>query len=362
MMSVETVNRTMMAAILYGPEDVRLEEVPIPEVGPKDLLARVEAASIDFTDRKVYLHGSHPMITTPGLFGHEWAGVVVARGEQADVRWQPGIRVVAANSAPCTDPDPTAWCRACRHARQGMCERLLYNNGAFAPYIRIPERIVGTNLYELPDQVPFEEAALAEPLACVMHAVRRVPISDGDRVVIVGAGPIGLMFIAVLRHRYGSSICLLSVDHHEDRLALAKSFGADAVLNSAGGRLEQASLRAILGIEGADVVVEAVGSVQAHREAFELVGRGGMLVPFGGVAKGTILSLDLHRLHYQEIRIVPIYHHTPADFAAAVDAIIHREVPVGRLITARLPLMELPRALTMVQERTTLRTILFPWS
>lgn len=360
MMSVEIMNRTMMAAVLHGPEDVRLEEVPIPRIGPKDLLARVEAASIDFTDRKVYLRGSHPMITVPGLFGHEWAGVVVARGEQANGRWQPGMRVVAANSAPCTDSDPAARCRACRRAYQGMCERLLYNNGAFAPYIRIPERIAEVNLYELPTQVPFEEAALAEPLACVMHAVRRVPIADDARVVIVGAGPIGLLFIAVLRHRYGPSIRLLSTDHHDDRLNLAKSVGADAALNTAGGQ-KLASVRAALGDEKADVVIEAVGSAQAHQEAFELIGRGGTLVPFGGVPKGTILPLDLHRLHYEEIRIVPIYHHTPADFAGAVQAIICREIPVGRLITARLPLKKLSRALEMVQERTTLRTILFPW-
>jgi L-iditol 2-dehydrogenase len=241
-----------------------------------------------------------------------------------------------------------------------MCERLLYNNGAFAPYIRVPGRIAEVNLYKLPAQVPFEEAALAEPLACVMHAVRRVQISDGDRVVIVGAGPIGLMFIAVLRNRYGQSIRLLSVDHHEDRLALAKSFGADAALNTAGGP-KNASVRTALGVERADVVIEAVGSAQAHQDAFELVGRGGTLVPFGGVAQGTVLSLDLHRLHYEEIRIVPIYHHTPADVAHAVQAIVRREVPVARLITARLPLMELPKALEMVQERTTLRTILLPW-
>ncbi|MDE2060203.1 MAG: alcohol dehydrogenase catalytic domain-containing protein, partial [candidate division NC10 bacterium] len=261
MSPVEILNRTMVAAVLHGPQDVRLEEVPIPPIGPKELLARVEAASIDFTDRKVYLRGSHPMIKIPGLFGHEWAGVVVARGEQADVRWQPGMRVVAANSAPCTDSEPSARCRACRCARQGMCERLLYNNGAFAPYIRIPGRITEVNLYELPAQVPFEEAALAEPLACVMHAVRRVQISDGDRVAIVGAGPIGLMFIAVLRNRYGRSIRLVSVDHHEDRLTLAKSFGADAALNTAGGS-ENASLLAALGVDKADVVIEAVGSAQ----------------------------------------------------------------------------------------------------
>jgi L-iditol 2-dehydrogenase len=349
----------MVAAVLHGAEDVRLEEVPIPSLGPEDLLARVEAASIDFTDRKVYLRGSHPMIATPGLFGHEWAGVVAARGEQADVRWQPGMRVVAANSAPCIDPDPAARCRACRRSRQSMCERLLYNNGAFAPYIRIPGRIAKVNLHELPPQIPFEEAVLAEPLACVMQGARRIQISDGDRVVIVGAGPIGLLFIAVLRHRYGRSIRLLCVDHHDDRLALAKSFGADEALNTAGRPL-RAGAQEIFGAERADVVIEAVGSTQAHQEAFELVGRGGTLVSFGGVAEGAILSLDLHRLHYEEIRIVPIYHHTPGDFADAVHAIIRREVPVASLITARLPLMELPKALEMVQERTTLRTILFP--
>lgn len=361
MIHVDTLNRTMVAAVLHGPGDVRLEEVPIPQIGPRDLLATVEAASIDFTDRKVYLRGSHPMIHIPGLFGHEWAGVVVARGEQANGRWQPGMRVAAANSAPCADPDPAARCRACRRDRQGMCERLLYNNGAFAPYIRIPERIAEVNVYELPAEVPFEEAALAEPLACVMHAVRRVPISDEDRVVVVGAGPIGLMFIAVLRHRYGRSIRLFSVDHHNDRLDLAKNFGADAAYNSTEG-LGKARARAAWGVEGADVVIEAVGSVRAHQEALELVDRGGMLVPFGGVATGTVLPLDLHRLHYEEIRIVPIYHHTPVDFAGAVQAIIRREIPVGRLITARLPLKELPMALEMVQARTTLRTILCPWS
>lgn len=360
MIPLDLLSQTMVAAVLHGPTDVRLEEVPIPRLGPEDLLARVEAASIDFTDRKVYLRGAHPMIAIPGLFGHEWAGVVVARGDRADARWQPGMRVVAANSAPCTDADPTARCRPCQRGRQGMCERLLYNNGAFAPYIRIPGRIVQVNLYELPHQVPCEEAALAEPLACVMHAVRRVPIADGDRVAIMGAGPIGLMFVSALRHRYGRAISLLSLDHHDDRLLLATSFGADAALNNAGG-LDRARVRAALGAERADVVIEAVGSQRAHQEACELLGRGGTLVCFGGVAEGTVLPLDLHRLHYEEIQIVPIYHHTPTDFARAVAAIVRREIPVGRLITARLPLMELPRALEMVQERTTLRTILLPW-
>lgn len=358
-MAVNVINETMLAAVLHGPQDVRLEEVPIPRPGGNDLLARVEAASVDFTDRKVYLRGSHPMIEIPGLFGHEWAGTVVTRGAHADPRWQPGMRVVAANSAPCTEQNPMARCRPCQRDRQGMCERILYNNGAFAPYILIPGRIASVNLYELPQEVPFEEAALAEPLACVMHAVRRIHLCDGDLAAVMGAGPIGLMFVAALRARYGRRIDILCLDHHDERLAVAKGFGADAALNTAGGQVA-ARMKDLLGVERVDIVVEAVGSRQAHEEALGLISRGGTLVAFGGVACGTVLPLDLHRLHYEEIQIVPIYHHTPKDFECAVRAIIGGEVAVGRLITSRLPLEELSKALDMVQERTTLRTILYP--
>jgi L-iditol 2-dehydrogenase len=359
-MAVTVRSDTMLAAVLYGPRDVRMEEVPIPAPGPEDVLARVEAASPDFTDRKVYLRGRHPMIEVPGLFGHEWAGTIVAVGERVPSAWRPGMRVVAANSAPCADPDPADRCRQCRRDRPNMCDRLLYNNGAFAPYIRIPGRIVSVNLYEVPADIPFEEVALAEPLACVMHAIRRMRFSDGELVAIVGAGPIGLLFVSALRSRYGSALRILSLDHHDDRLAVARLFGADAGVNTSRHSARK-GLRRAFGEGRADVVIEAVGTEQAHREALELVGRGGTLVAFGGVAQGAALSLDLHRLHYDEVEILPIYHHTPVDFARAVEAIVRREVPIGRLITARLPLMELPRALEMVQERSTLRTILRPW-
>jgi L-iditol 2-dehydrogenase len=357
---VKVIKETMVAAVLHGARDVRWEEVPIPAPGRDGLVAKVEAASVDFTDRKVYLRGSHPMIEIPGLFGHEWAGTIEAIGEEADSKWRPGMRVVAANSAPCAEGNLSVRCRPCQRDRQGMCERILYNNGAFAPYIRIPGRIVSVNLYELPPEVPFEEAALAEPLACVMHAVRRLRLCDGDRVAIVGAGPIGLMFVSTLRSRYGAAVRILCLDHHDERLAAARAFGADATLNTASTRPGQRS-KDTPGTDKVDVVIEAVGSRQAHQEAFELLGRGGTLVSFGGVARGTVLPVDLHRLHYEEIQIVSIYHHTPKDFARAVQAIVRREIPVGRLITARLPLGDLTRALDMVEERSTLRTILLPW-
>jgi L-iditol 2-dehydrogenase len=348
----------MRAAVLYGAEDVRMEEVPIPVPGPGEILARVDVASVDFTDRKVFLRGQHPMIRVPGLFGHEWAGTVAVVGAGVEGRWRPGQRVVAANSAPCP-PEPGALCRQCRRGRQSMCENIQYNNGAFAPFILVPSRLVWMNLYEVPAEIPPERVVFTEPLACVVHAVRRVAIHPTDRVVILGAGPMGLLWVSALRRRYGPDLTIVSLDHQDDRLAVAKAMGASHGLNSKGGN-SKALLRAAIGRPDADVVIEVIGTVETHREALGLVGRGGTLVSFGGVAPGPTLPVDFGRLHYEEISIQPIYHHTPADVAEAVRQLVAGEVPVERLITARLPLSALRTALQMIGDRTTLRPILVP--
>jgi L-iditol 2-dehydrogenase len=348
----------MRAAVLHGPRDVRMEDVPIPTPGPGEILARVDVASIDFTDRKVYVRGQHPMIKVPGLFGHEWAGAIAEVGADVEARWRPGRRVVAANSAPCL-PGAGPVCRQCRRGRVSMCEDIQYNNGAFAPYILVPSRLVRGNLYEIPPDVPPEQVVFAEPYACVVHAVRRIPIQPLEVVVIVGAGPMGLFFVSALRRRYGQALTVVSLDHLDSRLDVARAMGATHALNTR-GRAAREALQEAIGRPDADVVIEVIGTVETHREALGLVGRGGTLVSFGGVAAGEILPVDLGRLHYQEISILPIYHHTPPDVAEAVRQLVAGEVPVGRLITARLPLAELPKALQMAGDRTTLRTILIP--
>lgn len=360
-MSLPTASQTrglMRAAVLHGAEDVRMEDVPIPVPGPGEVLARVDVASIDFTDRKVYLRGQHPMIRIPGLFGHEWAGTIVAVGPGAEERWRPGQRVVAANSAPCP-PEADPACRQCRRGRQSMCENIQYNNGAFAPYILVPSRLARINLHEIPTDVPPERVVFTEPYACVLHAVRRVHIHPLDTVAILGAGPMGLFWVIALRQRYGPGLVIVSLDYQDDRLAVAEVLGASHAVNSKGGNTREL-LQATIGRPDADVVIESVGAVESHREALGLVGRGGTLVSFGGVAPGPTLPVDIGRLHYEEISIQPVYHHTPADVAEAVRQLVTGQVPVERLITARLPLSELRRALQMVADRTTLRTILVP--
>ncbi len=354
--------RLMRAAVLHGPQDVRWEEVPVPHPGPGEVVARVAAASADSTDRKVFLRGRHPMIQIPGLFGHEWAGTIAAVGPGVDPRWRPGLRVVAANSVPCLSGDPGGPCTSCARGRENLCERLQYTNGAFAAYLRIPARLVRGNLHPVPDGTALEEAALAEPVACAIHGARRAPTMPGDRVAVLGAGPIGLLLLAALRDRHGDGVRLAALDHHEDRLALARQFGAELTLNTAtGGPVGAATrLREAWGEAGVDLAVEAVGTLAAHQEAFSLLRRGGTLVSFGGVAPGEMLPVDIGRVHYEELTVLPVYHHTPRDFAAALAAIAGRRIPVGQLITHRLPMQELPRALAMIGDRQGLRPILTP--
>src|SRR5262245_59610960 len=159
----------MTAAVLYGPEDLRLERVAIPDVGPDDLLVRVKAALTCGTDYKVWRQGRHArMIVPPALFGHELAGVVETAGEGVRDRFLPGMRVVAANSAPCNE------CFFCFKDQANLCEDLVFNNGAYAEYALIPGRIVRENVMEIPSSLSFVDAALVEPLACVLRAIDEI--------------------------------------------------------------------------------------------------------------------------------------------------------------------------------------------
>ncbi len=335
-----------------------MEEVPIPRPGPGEVLARVDATSVDFTDRKVYLRGQHPMITVPGLFGHEWAGTVAEVGPGAEGRWQPGQPVAAANSVPCA-PGEEPMCRQCRRGRPSMCERIQYVNGAFAPYILVPARLAAVNLHPVAPGVPLERMVFTEPYACVLHAVRRIPVHPTETIAVLGAGPMGLFLLNALRRRHGPSQLLVALDRLDGRLAVARLMGASHAVNTGVCDAREA-LQAATGRPDADVVVEVIGSVETHLEALRLVGRGGTLVSFGGVAPGQLLPVDIGRLHYEEIAIQPIYHHTPADVAEAVRQLAAGLVPVEHLITARLPLSELRTALQLVADRKALRTILLP--
>jgi len=334
---------TMQAVVLYGKEDVRLETVPVPAIGAGELLVRVRTALTCGTDLKVFRRGYHAkMIRPPALFGHELAGDVVASGEGVS-KFAVGQRVVAANSAPCDE------CFYCRRGQQNLCENLLFNNGAYAEYIRLPERIVRKNTYVIPDDVDYKDAALVEPLACALRGLDESGVGPGDTVAVLGLGPIGLMFVRLARYAYGARVLALArrLEQIDQALLLGASEGillsGKVALNTDAAVISE--MKARTDGRGADVVIEAVGVPEAWELSTRLVRKGGVINFFGGCASGTKVALDTALLHYSEITCKASFHHTPEHIRRSLDLVADGTVRAGHFVNHEEPLSELPRVL-----------------
>ena len=334
----------MEAAVLYGKEDLRMEQVALPEPAPGELVLRVGAALTCGTDLKVYRRGYHAMMLTPPIpFGHEVAGVVSAVGEGV-TRFRVGDRVVALNSAPC---DRCFWCGK---GQQNLCEDLLFNNGAYAEYLRIPARIAEKNTLTIPETVPFEYAALTEPLACVMHGLEESGAKAGDSMVVIGAGPIGLMFLHVAQLH---GIRVIAVVKRADQVEAARLFGASETVQIDQVEDPIAAVRMLTpGGHGVDVAVEAVASPETWAQAVAMVRRGGLVNFFGGPPSGTVVGLDTNRLHYAEITLKASFHHTPATCRAAFALITSGRFQSGQFLTGRAGLSEVPEVFRAMAERS----------
>jgi L-iditol 2-dehydrogenase len=332
----------MTAAVLYGKRDVRIEQVPIPRVESGEVLVRIKAALTCGTDLKVYRQGFHArMIVPPAVFGHELSGVVEEVG--ADVEsFSPGMRVVAANSGPCNE------CFFCQKHLANLCEDLQFINGAYAEFIKIPERIVRQNLLILPDNVSFREAALVEPLACVIRAVDETGIEEGDTVVVIGMGPIGLMFVQILK---SLGVTVIALGNRSTQLTMAKVMGADYVVDSTHSNAIEQVRKMTSGRRGADVVIEAVGSKETWQQAMGMVRRGGTINLFGGCPSGTHIPLDSTLIHYSEITIKANFHHTPRHIREALDAIHRGKLKAQNLITGEERLTALGNVLERLLNR-----------
>ena len=342
----------MRAAVLYGSEDVRMEEIPVPDIGAGDVLVKIGAALTCGTDAKVFKRGGHPrMIKPPAPFGHEFAGTVAAVG--ADVEgFEPGMRVVAANSAPC------GACRYCKMDRESLCDDVLYINGAYAEYIAIPERIVRKNLLPIPDNLPFAHAALVEPLACVAHGVAESRIRSGETVVVNGAGPIGLFFVKLAKLR-GAHV--IATDLYEDRLTVARNLGADQYVKAS----ESAdTVEAVRGLtcrsEGADVAVDATGLPPLWEAAARMVRKGGRVNLFGGCKPGTTFTLDTRLIHYDELTVFGVYHHTPQFVREALGLLADGRMQPEEFVTRELPLERVHEALQLIINRDGVKTAVVP--
>jgi L-iditol 2-dehydrogenase len=335
------VIKQMTAAVLYGKEHLRIESVDIPKIGPGDVLVRVRTALTCGTDVKVFQRGYHPrMIKPPALFGHEMAGDIVALGR--GVRgFEIGQRVIAANSAPCGE------CFYCRRGSENLCEDLLFNNGAYAEFIRIPARIVAKNMYEIPEHVSYQDAALVEPLACVIRGLEETGLGSDDTIAIVGLGPIGMMFVLLAKAIYKARV--IAVGRRQTQLDRASAMGADeTVLNNDHADPAEA-VRDLTGGRGADVVIEAVGLPEVWQLAIRLLRRGGVINFFGGCPSGTEVGVDTNLMHYSELTLKASFHHTPALVRKALDAIsrgyigakdfVNRVEPLANLLEVMQHLM-----------------------
>ncbi len=321
----------MKAAVLHGKEDIRIEEVPERPLEPGEVRVRIEAALTCGTDLKVYKRGYHAkMLTPPCVFGHELSGVVT---ETRSEGWSVGERVVAANSAPC------GGCFHCLHDQPNLCDDLLFLNGAYAGSIVIPARIAAKNLLRLRPGTSFRDAALTEPLACVVQGIEDLRLRAGEHVLVLGAGPIGLFAVALAK----DAGCEVTVaGRGEERLALARRLGATRIVDMAGREDLVDAVRSALPTTRHDVVFEAVGKPSAWEAAVSLVRKGGRVDLFGGCPGGTSVTFDTTLIHYSNLTLLASFHHTPRTIRRALGLIEAGTVRAADFVDGEAGLTELP--------------------
>jgi L-iditol 2-dehydrogenase len=332
----------MMAAVLYGKEHIEVENIAMPDLSPGDMLVRVRAALTCGTDVKVFRRGYHAhMIVPPAVFGHELSGDVVAGPHT-------GRRIIAANSAPC------GLCYFCERNRPNLCEDLLFNNGAYAEYIRIPARIVEKNSHFIPDHVSYQDAALTEPLACVVKAIDDTDVLPGDTVAVIGLGPIGIMFVILAKLR-GARV--IAVGRRKEQVDRAIELGADEGVY----RNVIHGVRAMTGGRGADIAIEAVGKPEMWQSAVQMLRRGGVVNFFGGCPTETQVALDTNLLHYSEITCKASFHHTPDAIRRAFEIICQGHITSREFVNSTEPLANLPSVMKrLALQNGGLKTAILP--
>jgi len=325
----------MKAALLYGVKDLRIQDTEKPEVSAGEILVKVKAATTCGTDLKIFQRGYvSGVIKLPTVFGHEWAGDVVEVGE--GVSWlKEGMRVRAGNSSPCLR------CFICQKGKYNLCEDMMWLWGAYAEYIKVPARIVMLNTQEIPTHVTYEEAAVTEPLACVLHGIEEAGVRLGDTVAIIGAGPIGLLHLLSVK-KMGANRVIIS-DTVDERLQLAQKIGADETINAKTEDTVEKTKRFTEGY-GADVVIEAIGLPTTWEQALKMVRKGGTVLEFGGCPPGTEIRVSTEQLHYGETTILGAFHTTPAHFRKALNLIASGTINVKPLITRKMKLDQIKEA------------------
>jgi L-iditol 2-dehydrogenase len=341
----------VLAAVLYGREDLRLETHEDPQADAGEVVIEVSVATTCGTDLKVWRRGGHAkMLKPPTLFGHEAAGTIVQVGKGV-TGWQVGDRVVANNSAPCGQ------CFFCQRQEFSLCPHLTWNNGTFAEYLRVPAPIVRHNLLRIPANLKMELAAMTEPLACVLHGVARSNAKAGDRVVVVGDGAIGLMFVAVLAQQ-GCEVWLAGGNN--SRLQVGRKLGAKRVWNYHDYPDLLGIVKRLTDGWGADVVIEATGAPAVWELAIAMGRPGATINLFGGCPKDTTITVMTEQLHYSELTLKGVFHNTPLYVREALALIAKGDIDWGLLVSDRRPLKDLSQAFDDMFHRRVIKVAMEP--
>jgi L-iditol 2-dehydrogenase len=340
----------MRIALWYNNHDVRVEEIPVPEIGLGELLVRVIASGICGSDVMEW----YRLDRAPLVLGHEIAGEVVAAGEGVE-RYKAGDRITVAHHVPCNT------CHYCLSGNHTACDTLRRTNfdpGGFAEYVRLPALNVDRGVFSLPDEVSFEDATFVEPLACVLRGQRRANLQPGQTVLVIGSGISGLLHIKLARALGSGRIVATDINRY--RLEAAEWFGADIAINA--GEYTPDGLREMNNGLLADLVIVCTGAVPAVNQALSSVERGGTVLFFAPTAPGVTIPISINNLFWRrDITLTTSYAGSPADYAAALRLIRDRRVPVHEMITHRLSLEETGLGFQLVADaRESLKVIIEP--
>lgn len=349
----------MLAAVLHGQTDLRLETVSDPTPGPGEVVIQVDVATTCGTDLKVWRRGGHAkMLQPPILFGHEAAGHLVALGRGVE-GWSIGDRVVANNSAPCMN------CFYCQRQEYSLCTDLTFNNGTFAQYQCIPAAIVKHNLLPIPERLSAAEASLTEPLACVLHGISRSGFHPQhtqqrhppQQVVVIGDGAIGLMFVGVLAYR-GAQVILCGGS--DQRLQLGQQLGATDIFNHHHISSLPETIHHLTAGRGADIVIEATGVPSAWETAITCGRPGATINLFGGCPRDTQITVNTDLLHYSELTLKGVFHNTPTFVRESLALLKSQVLPFDRLLNDTQPLENLEQVFIDMRDRKTIKAIITP--
>ncbi len=340
----------MRVAMYYSNRDVRLEEMPVPQIGPGEVLIQVEASGICGTDLlEWYRRHKAPLV-----LGHEIAGVIVAAGKGVK-KYKVGDRIAAAHHVPCNT------CHYCLSGHHTVCETLRRTNfdpGGFAEYVRLPRINVEQGIFPLPDGVSFEEATFVEPLACVLRGQKLARLQAGQTVFVMGCGVAGLLHIQLARASGASGV--VATDVVDYRLEAARKFGADIAIHAS--EYTPAYLRKVADGRLADLVVICTGAISAIKQALESVEQGGTVLFFAPTEPGVSVPISVNDLFWRnEITLTSSYGGSPADYAAALELIQAGKIRVREMITHRLGLVETGLGFQLVaQAQDSLKVIIEP--